>query len=519
MSGSADFPATSGGIANSGLKCGVNLSRLFSAILLILSASLFLTAQDRKGAPARSTASRLISISVTGTKRYTEKEVIAASGLRIGQNASDADFKAATGRLAETGLFTDLAYSYSSSVEGIKLQFQLTDSDQLLPVHFDNIAWFSDEELTEKIRAQVPLFKGQLPVDGTVVGQAADVVEALLVQVNPQVHSTYMRASPNPGDPIDSVIFSVSGTEIRIRNVEYPGASPSQLASLVPASAKIQGSDYHRNSLAQFAKLDLQPVYWKQGYLKVAFADAQARVVSDTPQQTTVDVKIPVIEGQQYKLSTIAWAGNTTFPADKLQSQVQLQPGQVVDAVQLAHDMDQIKASYGSRGYVKATLEPRPEFDDANSSVAYTVQVQEGEQYRMGELDIEGLDAKIQSRLQEDWKLREGEPYDSSYPQRFLKESAPDLPKGVKWNINVYESANDKDKTVDVTVRFSASQGSALAAPSTSGIEQALLKRTKFHTAPVRSGQPAISSTQILVTRTPILESLPFDNLMRQFQP
>ena len=432
----------------------MNVSRPFLIFLLILVPAVGASAQARKKAQENSLASRLASIKVTGTQRYTEKEIIAATGLQIGQNAGDPDFKAAIARLADTGLFTDLAYSFSSSIEGTKLDLQLADSNDLVPVHFDNIPWFSDQELIEKVQAHVPLFRGQLPAGGNMVDQVADVIEAVLVELNPHLHSTYLRSSANPGDPMDSIVFSVSGTDIRIRRIEFPGAGAALIDNLKSAAAKLQGREYHRNALEKFAQLDLKPIFSRLGYLKVAFGDAQAEVIGSTAEQTTVDVKIPIAEGQQYKLSGISWSGNTIFPAEKLQSQVRLQAGQLVDAVQLAHDLDQIRASYGARGHVKAALEPRPTYDDSSASVAYVIEVEEGDEFRMGELDLEGLDDKTHARLVEDWRLRQGETYDSSYPRRFIKDCQPDLPNAAQWEVKVDESVNDSDKTVDVTLRF-----------------------------------------------------------------
>ena len=69
----------------------------------------------------------------------------------------------------------------------------------------------------------------------------------------------------------------------------------------------------------------------------------------------------------------------------------------------------------------------------------------------MGDLDIRGLDKRDTNRLFTAWKLLTGDPYDSGYPQRFVQQSAKDLRE---WKISINESLNDKEKTVDVTLRF-----------------------------------------------------------------
>jgi outer membrane protein assembly factor BamA len=152
----------------------------------------------------------------------------------------------------------------------------------------------------------------------------------------------------------------------------------------------------------------------------------------------------------------VEWTGNTILPADKLQPLIHGKPGDVANAIQMEQDFEAVRRLYGSRGYVKAATEPQLKFDDDASTVGYTVQVKEGDLYRMGDLDIEGLDSKTVARLRTGWKLRQGEPYDSSYPTRFFTQSEADLPTDVRWKVAVHETVNDSDKTVDVTLQYSS---------------------------------------------------------------
>ena len=110
---------------------------------------------------------------------------------------------------------------------------------------------------------------------------------------------------------------------------------------------------------------------------------------------------------------------------------------------------------YGTKGYMAPGITPTPVMDDAASTVHYDVQVHEGDIYNMGELEIRGVDEKTKSKLVFDWKLAEGQVYDSSYVERFLTESRKDLPVDSKWTTDVHEALND-DKTVDITLRYEA---------------------------------------------------------------
>jgi len=79
---------------------------LFSFILSPLS-----TAQKRSSSTLNrpkvtaSDSHQLLSLKASGTTHYTDKEILAASGLRLGQDVAEGDLKEASQRLGESGVF------------------------------------------------------------------------------------------------------------------------------------------------------------------------------------------------------------------------------------------------------------------------------------------------------------------------------------------------------------------------------------------------------------------------------
>src|ERR1700687_1515653 len=104
------------------------------------------------------TARQLIAIKVTGSKRFPEETIAAATGLQMGTAVSDDDFKKAARRLGDMGVFTDIAYSFSYSSAGTKLELHVTDAGEFVPAHFEDFVWFSDAELRQRIKQHAPLF-------------------------------------------------------------------------------------------------------------------------------------------------------------------------------------------------------------------------------------------------------------------------------------------------------------------------------------------------------------------------
>jgi len=410
----------------------------------------------RKLAPKDLPASafKLIAVNVSGTKRYSSAEIIDATGLKIGERASDADFKVAAQHLGDTGMFSNVAYSFQYSTAGTKLDFELTDNDKLVPADFENFVWFTDQELMNQLHTRVPLFQGSLPLSGNLADQVSEALQALLIEHDVSGRADYLRAGGHDGGPIEAFQFSVTGTSIQIRNCSFTGAAAAEQPLLESAAKRVQNTDYSRTALRIQEEKVFLPIYLSRGYLKASFGPPQTKVAESTPQLTLVDLSIPVERGSQYKLDSIELSGNKALPIDQLHNLLHLQIGQPVDGVQLGKDLDEIKKLFGTKGYMAATVAAEPVFDDSQSTVKYQLRITENDVYKMGDLDIQGLDKKTTTKLFDSWKLLGGDVYDSSYTQKFLHGSADQIIEVARWKVGIYESLNPKDKTVDVTLRF-----------------------------------------------------------------
>src|ERR1700730_16058231 len=406
-------------------------------------------------------ASILIEVKVKGTARYTQGDVLAASALRIGAAASEDDFDKSATELTDSGAFSDVAYSYSYSSAGTKLDLQLTDSKQFLPVRFDDFVWFTDDQLRQKAHERVPLFKGELPISGRLPEQVSDVLQALLVESNVPGHVDYLRNSASHGK-VESINYSVSNLLIRVRKIEFTGAGPSELPLLEAAARRIPDPEYSRERINLFAEHQLLPVYHARGYLKASFGQPQPKVVrqggvdpgDDSRNVTVVDVTLGVDPGPQYKLVRIEWSGNREFPTEKLQGFIHAHPGEPANAVELAADLEEVRNLYGSHGYLNATIKLEPQLDDAAATAVYHLAVREDSVYHMGELEFRGIDNILAAKLRTRWKLRPSDVYDSSYLRQFLTEANKLLPTNFDWGIETHVTPNSHDKSVDVEIHY-----------------------------------------------------------------
>lgn len=395
---------------------------------------------------------KVVSITVKGLNRLKEGQVIAASGLKVGQFAGESEFKQAIQRLGDTGLFAELTYSYHYSSAGCNVELQVAENDKLVPVLFDNFVWFSDDDLLDLLRTRVGLFDGRLPAGGDLSDQVAYALNAILTERKIPGKAEYLRAAALDG-PIDSYIYKVNSLPVVVRNTSFPGAGPSETPALQEVAKQLGGKEYLRSKMREQEKLNFLPVYVARGYLKASFSDAQAKIAADGPP-TQVDVSFPVTPRQQYRLTGMAWAGNALFTDGQLQELIHLKTGEPANAVQLNDDLDEIHKLYGTKGYLFAHADPTPEMDDAQSTVRYQISVTEGDLYRMGELQIDGLDADGAKKIFAQWQLKKGDPYDSGYLQRFFKVMYRDFGQRVTYTVVPKQAINQQDKTVSVSLHF-----------------------------------------------------------------
>ena len=409
--------------------------------------------QTRKIAPREMPASahKLVEVKLKGATRYTQEEIMTASGLELGQRVSDDDFKRAAQQLGETGAFSDVAYSFQYAPDGTKLEWTLQDNGQLVPAQFDNFVWFTDDQLKQELRTRVPLFDGRLPAAGALADQISDALQAMLLERKLPGHADYLRATE--GETIAAVVFSVSNVDIQIRKVSFAGAGPQEIPALERAGSKIVGQTYQRSILHVQSEKELLPIYEAKGYLKAAVGDAQPTVVEQNADTTVVDVTFPVDPGPQYTLSGITFSGNAAFPTDQLKALIHQKTAEPANAVGLSEDVEQVRRLYHTKGFMAAEIRTVPSFDEEKGAAAYDLAIHEGDVYHMGDLDVRGLDDRTASKVDYLWELRGGAVYDASYFKRFLPQ-LKDVIKLGDWDIRLFESVNAKDHTVDVTLHF-----------------------------------------------------------------
>ncbi len=422
-----------------------------TVVCAVVALAMAASAQTIK-APVAKGPFRLIAVHATGSTHFPEADIVATTGLKLGTNVMPEDFRPIADKLLALGAFEEVSYEYGPAGTGIKLEFKVSDSPHLLPAGFDNFVWFTDQQLTDAVRVRVPLFHGEVPADGEMLAEVTDALQGVLAEKGIPGQVKFELQQEKLGALVKSGVFLVEGIAIKVRAVKFAGAPASETADLEKATKPLLEMPFQRATAETFTRYNFRPVLLHKGYLKAKFGEPAATLVANNPKQPVVDVTIPVEPGLQYRLGALRWTGNKavqTFDLDKL---LQVEVGRPADAVELEQDLNAVHELYVANGFLRQYTHAIATFDDSVQVVSYQLRVNEGDQYHLGSVDITGLEPRVRARVREEWKLREGDPYNPNYVKEFLHNARTVLAQGAITQVE--PTIDEKTKTVDVTLVF-----------------------------------------------------------------
>jgi outer membrane protein assembly factor BamA len=422
-----------------------NVSR--SVILFLLIGVTVVFAQD----PPPNAKWRLTKINFEGLKSQPPEKMIAVSGLQIGQTIDFEAVKAAAQRLSQTGLFGKVAYRYRYSSTHIELTFELEErTTGKKRCHFDNFIWFSDGEIADAIRRDMPDFDGSIVVSDFVGEEIKKSLMRLLAEKKIAGEVVYEL------DDQLSYTFKVKGANLAICDFQFAGANDDVKKPLLETLQQLFKTEYSRSDVAAFVKFALIPVYTQHGYLKAAFQPARPSLSPSGACANAVVVTLPVVEGFQYRWNDPVWSGNQSYSAQELNMALRLKRGDVADSMKIAGGWVDARGVYGKKGYLKVLFKPEPVFDDTRQLVTFQVAVTEGPQYRMGQVTIAGLPEDDALRVKGAWGLKAGEVFDTSYTHAFLNKVSRERLIKQTGGLKVEQDykRDDQRLIVDVVVKY-----------------------------------------------------------------
>jgi hypothetical protein len=223
--------------------------------------------------------------------------------------------------------------------------------------------------------------------------------------------------------------------------------SPVQLTPTERRKLRRDANIYDSDAVAEI----VQELYQNRGYFK-----AQVRVVSTaTPAKRAAVIQVD--PGKQYRLVGVSWRGNVALSHSDLANLIPFEPGELFSRTKIADGLNAAKKLYDSRGYINFTVIPTPLTDDDAGTVAFNMDVDEGGQFRFGELEVQGIEQAHREILLSAWEGLRRRPYNVQDANRFFNQyfRSP-LPHVNPTDIAV-RKIDERNRSVNYSLQFDPS--------------------------------------------------------------
>ena len=420
------------------------------AMLLLVGFAAATSAQQRP---------RLSKIDFVGLKHLSAEQVIATSGLEIGQPVDQKTLNAAAQKLIDSGLFRKLSYNVHGARDQAIVTFSVEEAVQRLPVLFDNFVWFTDEEIYVAVRRDIPFFDGTAPEGGDTGDKIAAALRRLLKEKNVSGEVEYMPYG-NMQTGKQELLFSVKAANTAICALRFPGAEAISEEQLLKTSQPLLRKEYSRKDVGQFALFTLTPLYRHLGHLGVKFSDPIVKMETTDQCKDGVSLEIPVDEGVVYSWNKAEWSGNQAFSADELTAALGMKSGELAESDKIEKAMRSLNKLYGHKGYLGLGVKESFDLDEQSKLATFRFALHEGAQYHMGEVTVTGLSDEDSRRVKELWTLAPGSIFDSAYLDEFLAKSVRDFLSrhpvfsGVPLKFGAETKPDHNTKTANVIITF-----------------------------------------------------------------
>jgi len=363
----------------------------------------------------------LHEVHVNGLKHLTEEQVITLTGLKTGSQVGKSDLQDAADALVRTGLFAKVNFKFDTHNDRLVATFSVEENGRL-PVSYDNFPWYSDSELNDAVRKELPFYDGHLPEAGQVVERAAAILKAFVALRAPQVEITHQVVLSPLSDGSEQQ-FSVEGPVPKIAKLEFGDPKLTEDLAVRAHIAEIAGHPYSRMTINVFLAEQIRPIYQQQGFLQAQIGPAEVRLSGDPNQQKLADqipVYVPCVPGTIYRWKGVDWKGNAAISSITLTNTMGLKTGDVANGQAIEGGWERVREEYGQRGFLEAKVTPLATYDDAGHTTSYEVSIVEGKVYRYGSMTISGMSLAGERKIQEAWSMKPGDLFDKKVFEDFL---------------------------------------------------------------------------------------------------
>jgi outer membrane protein insertion porin family len=377
-------------------------------------------------------------IRVIGNRRIPRETVLARLFTHIGDTYDPATIERDFNSLWNTGYFENLQIAREDTPKGVILDVIVKEKPTIREINYKGLNSVSTSDVLDRFKKEhVTGFSQESPYDPTKLARVIDVIRALLGEHGHQFAVIKPEIKTIPPSSV-SITFNIKeGPTVKVGNITFTGnhavssrelrASMRNLRPIgVPHSIFLENI-FARTYDASKLEEDTERVrraLQDRGYFRAGVNDPITHIRNEgglsfltfRPRQgKRIDIRIPIEEGQRYRLAGVNFTGNTHVPNTKaLRAQFPTKDGEWFNATAVGKGLDNLRKAYGSLGYINFTAVPTPKVDDAKHTVTLDIDIDEGKPFTVARIEFQGNTITRDRVIRRELLIEEGQAYNSN---------------------------------------------------------------------------------------------------------
>jgi outer membrane protein insertion porin family len=389
-------------------------------------------------------------IEIQGLKRIEEGAVRAKISQKIGEPVSEDKINEDIKSIFKMGYFDDVKVEIEPFEGGVKLIYNVKEKPTIIKIDFQGNKEIEDSKLKEKITI----------TPGSIADSVLIQDNALKLK-NYYEEEGYWLANVVPiikkysANDVSLTYQIDEGPKIKIKKIIIEGnhrLSSSKIKKVMETKewwifSFLSSSGYFKKAQMNTDVEKIKNLYFDNGYIKAAVAEPE---ISVDREKKTMTITVRVSEGDQYRVSAVDFTGNKTYDDATIKKLITIKPESVFDKSALEKDIQAISGLYSDNGYALVSVTPDLVPDENNRTVRITLNISEGEKYRIGRIEVSGNTKTRDKVIRREIRFDEGDIFSSSKLKRTYERLN---------NLNYFETIDIvpkpkyEEKVVDLDVR------------------------------------------------------------------
>ncbi|MGZ3593077.1 MAG: outer membrane protein assembly factor BamA, partial [Syntrophales bacterium] len=326
---------------------------------------------------------------------------------------SEAELTSDIKAIYKMGYFDDVAADVTLSPEGKIITFILKEKALISEIRIKGNKAIEKSEIEG-----VLTFKVQQVLNPEKIVASAEKIKALYDNKG-YYNAEIRQAIDKEGDKNVIITFNITENErLYVRNISFEGNrafTSKELKNIMTLTEKGFFSFLTDSGILKKDQLKQDTDKVNAFYLNHGFINAQVGEPEITHDKKGIYVKIPIVEGKQFKVGKVDIMGDTlTVSRSELLNKLNIRKKEFYDREAIMKDMEYLTQACNDDGYAYADIAPRTVPQEKTQTVDVTFNIKKGHEVFFNRITITGNTKTRDKVIRRQLAFNEGDLYSSS---------------------------------------------------------------------------------------------------------